>query len=553
MSLYNEYINPYAEKVLSGEIPSNLEQRQMITNNLLPVLERDDVYIDEQAIIEGLKLQKYFWYELIPWEKFLFAIIVGIKLKEDNDIYFDVIRAIIGRGAGKNGFISFLIFYFISPAHGIYGYNVDLVANAEEQAKRSFNDVYQVITAPQDKSLIPALRSNFRATKESIICTTTQSELKYNTSSTKGKDSKRTGCVVFDEKHEYENDKNINTFRSGLGKMPNCREITITTDGHVRNGVLDKEKERNKSILEKYDPENRTLVFWCRIEDKDKWNDLKELEKANPSIPYFKSLRKTILKEIKDMPTTPDYFREFMAKRANYPIGDNTVQVAAWEDIVAACEQEMIDVNGLSCVGGVDYSMTDDFTGCVLLFMIGVKVYVLHHTFICKNSKDLHGVNAPLKEWEKDGAVEFVDDVEIPAETVVSWFETQRKKYNLNIKKIGMDKFKYSYLARAFREVGFDAQESKNIVQVRPSHIMEKVPIINSLFINHNIVWKDKIMNWYTYNTAKCFNGTNVYYGKIEPHYRKTDGFMAFVAAMCVSDVLEETESTYDDIPVIIG
>lgn len=550
--LYNRHINPYAEKILSGKIPANIEQIQMMKNNVLPVLDRDDVYIDEQAIEDGLKLQKYFWYELIPWEKFLFALIAGLKFKEDDDIFFDTIRAIIGRGAGKNGFISFLIFYFISPVHGIRGYNVDLVANAEDQAKRSFEDVHAVVTDQADKELAQAIKANFRATKEEIVCTATQSKLTFNTSSTKGKDSKRTGCVVFDEKHEYVNDKNINTFRSGLGKMPHCREITITTDGHTRGGVLDKEKELNKKILEKYDPDNRTLVFWCRIEDKDKWNDFKELEKANPSIPYFKSLRKTIAKEIKEMSMTPDYFREFMAKRCNYPIGDNTVQVASWEDIVAASEQEMADIHGLDCVGGVDYSQTNDFTACVLLFKIGGKHYVLHHTFVCKQSRDLHGIQAPLDEWEKAGALEYVDNVEIPADMIVGWFIEQQRKYSLNIKMLGMDNFKYSFLMRELNAAGFDAKDKKNVLRVRPSNIMEKVQTINSLFINHNLVWADKIMNWYTYNTAKNFNGTTVYYGKIEPHYRKTDGFMAFVAAMCVSDELDEENTViYDDVPAM--
>ena len=72
------------------------------------------------------------------------------------------------------------------------------------------------------------------------------------------KDSKRTGAVIFDEKHEYLDSTNMNTLMSGLGKVKDPRKITITTDGHVRGGVLDKEKEENKKILE--------LI--CRNEEK---------------------------------------------------------------------------------------------------------------------------------------------------------------------------------------------------------------------------------------------------------------------------------------------
>jgi len=44
-----------------------------------------------------------------------------------------------------------LCFYFLSPYHGVQHYDIDLLANSEEQAKRSFKDVYEVITDNYDK------------------------------------------------------------------------------------------------------------------------------------------------------------------------------------------------------------------------------------------------------------------------------------------------------------------------------------------------------------------------------------------------------------------
>lgn len=60
----------------------------------------------------------------------MFALIVGVYFT-DGDIVFNEIRVMVGRGSGKNGFISFLCFYFLSPYHGIRGYNIDLMANAD--------------------------------------------------------------------------------------------------------------------------------------------------------------------------------------------------------------------------------------------------------------------------------------------------------------------------------------------------------------------------------------------------------------------------------------
>ncbi len=539
MKNYSKYINPYMKDILQNRIVHCPEQEQMIYNNVIPVLERKDVYIDEKRIEDGLSLQKYFDYNLIKWEIFLFSLIVGVRFKEDDSVFFTDIRIIIGRGAGKNGFISFLCFYFLSPYHGIKNYDIDILANSEDQAKRSFTDVHEVITDNHDKKENEkALRSNYYATKEIIQGKITKSELKFNTSSKRGKDSKRSGCIIFDEKHEYTDSTNINTLRSGLGKTADGRIITITTDGHIRGGVLDNEKEQNKIILEKYNPNNQTLVFWCRIEKEEEWSDINKLAKANPSLNDFPALKRTIQKEIDDMPFNPEYYPEFLAKRCNYPVGNKDLEVAKWDDILLT-NQEMIDLKGMECVGGVDYAKTNDFVVVGLLFKVEQKYYWLQHTFICKKSRDLNGIVAPIDEWVKKGDAEYVEDVEVSARHVTDWFQKQMKKYK--IKKIAIDNYRYSYMNKALRDIGFEAYERKNVKLCRPSDIQRVFPIVNSMFINHMIVYGDvPIMRWYTNNTKKVIKGLNYEYGKIEPNYRKTDGFMAFVSAVTIEEEIKE-------------
>lgn len=539
MHHYSKYINPYMEKILSNEIEHCQEQEDMIRNLIIPVLERNDVYIDEKRIEDGLSLQKYFPYKLIEWEVFLFALIVGVLFK-NGDIFFKDIRIVVGRGSGKNGFISFLCFYFISPYHGIEGYNIDLIANSEEQVQTSFVDVYTIIKKPIDKSFEKAMKDNFEATKEKIKCKITNSILRFNTSSKRGKDSKRTGCVIFDEKHEYESTANMNTLTSGLGKVRHGRKITITTNGHIRGGVLDRELDQNKEILKEYNPNNRTLVFWCRIESEEEWKEPKNWVKAIPSLNSvgFEELRSTIQEEVINMPYTQDYYPEFMAKRMNFPIGNKEVEVATWDDILAT-NQEMIDLEGMECVGGIDFAMTNDFVGCCLTFKVNKKYYVIQQSFVCAKSRDLPGIKAPLQNWAAKGDLIIVEDVEVPACLVAEWFSKMGRKYK--IKKIAIDNFRYSFLSSELKKIGFEAYEKKNIKLIRPNDIIKIAPIINSIFINHNFVWGDvPILRWYTNNTKKIAQNGNVTYGKIEPNYRKTDGFMALVNSIIVSDELQE-------------
>ena len=157
-------------------------------------------------------------------------------------------------------------------------------------------------------------------------------------------------------------------------------------------GVLDEEKRQNEVILREYNPDNRIFVNWFRIEEEDEWKDINKIVKANPSLadPSFSVLRQWIQKEIMEMPFKPEYFPEFMAKRCNYPISDPQMAVAEWADIeMCAREPDFELTQGMSCVGGIDYTKTNDFCGCILTFRKGGKYLNLHHTFICAKSRDI--------------------------------------------------------------------------------------------------------------------------------------------------------------------
>lgn len=552
MTMWNcKYISDYIDLIKSGKVDHCPEQDLMIDNIILPVLARDDVYIDNEAIEKGLALQKYFWYTLITWEVFLFALIAGVKFKETDDIFFKDIRIIIGRGSGKNGFISFLSFYFLSPAHGIQGYDIDILANTEEQAKTSFKDVYEVITEPTNSKNKRALLANFNATKTEITGTKTKSTLRYNSSSKRGKDSKRSGCIIYDEKHEYTDATNINTLRSGLGKVRYGREITITTNGHVRGGVLDDELAQNEDILKEYNPENRTLVFWCKLVNEDDWKNPDKWIQAIPSINDFPELKAQIKKEVADMPYNLTYFPEFMAKRMNCPIGNKDVEVVNWEDIKAT-NKPLPDLTGLSCVVGIDYAKTNDFVAACLLFKDGEKRYAIVHGWACAQSRDLEGIKAPLFDWENKGLLTIVHDVEISADLIVNWIAQQGTKYV--IEKIAVDNFRFSFLNLALKSIGYDAYEAKNVKLIRPSDLMKNYVVLNSIFVNHNLTVGDNpYFRWNVNNTKKVTDTRgNISYGKIEPRYRKTDAFMAFANAQCVEDAIPETAGEYEVLDPIL-
>ena len=52
------------------------------------------------------------------------------------------------------------------------------------------------------------------------------------------------------------------------------------------------------------------------------------------------------------------------------------------------------------------------------------------------------------------------------------------------------------------KNIGIDVSEKEQVRIIRPSDIMKIVPVIDSLFNNHQIVWGDNpLMRWFTNNT----------------------------------------------------
>ena len=303
--------------------------------------------------------------------------------------------------------------------------------------------------------------------------------------------------------------------------------------------MLDEELAQNEDILKEYDPENRIFVFWCKIENEEEWKDPTKWIKANPSLNDFPEMFAQIKKEVKEMPYKQVYFPEFMAKRMNFPIGNKDTEVVAWSDTLAT-NKPLPDLTGWSCVAGIDFAKTNDFVAACLLFKEGDKRYLIVHGWVCEKSRDLEGIKAPLFEWERQGLLTVVHDVEIPAEVITNWLSRMGSIYN--IEKIAVDNFRFSFLNTALRSIGFEAFEAKNVKLIRPSDLMKNYVVLNSIFVQQNLsVGDNPYFRWNVNNTKKITDTKgNISYGKIDPRYRKNDAFMAFAAAQCIEDCLPD-------------
>lgn len=530
----SRYIQEYIDLIESGERESCNEQKQLI-EYVKNVFATEDLRVNEIQIEKYLSYQKYFPFKLFPWEVFCFILFACVYKRDGTPRWSDLF-ALMGRGAGKNGFLSFVCFCLTTETNGVAYYDIDICATSEDQAKTSFDEIYDILESPQWNKLF---KKHFRWNKTEIQNIKTRSKIKFRTNNAKGKDGLRSGMVVFDEVHAYENWENINVFTTGLGKKPHPRRIYITTNGDVREGPLDELLKRSRKILSGEIPDNEFLPFICQLDEDEEVHNEKMWEKANPSLPYLPTLKKEIDKEYAEYIEDPVIHNAFMTKRMNRPQGNKDAEVTSWENILKT-NGDVPNLKGKPCVCGIDFSKTTDFVSAFLLFKDGEQYYGIHHSWFCTASADKHRIKYPLHEAVEKGKLTIIDDVEINPTVIADWVKAQ--KMNYNIEKIAIDSYRYTVLSRALRDAGFDAND-KEVKLTRPSDIMQVVQKISSMFIGNKIIWgDDSLMRWFTRNTKlEPAPNNNFKYGKIEPKSRKTDGFMAFVNAVILEDELPET------------
>lgn len=278
--LVNQYVDDYISKWKDGKILLNQKRIQLIQLIEKEILPRSDLYyFDEEQINNYIEFSEQWYFELDEWEKFITPFIFLFYIEDDEPV-FDEFVINMGRGGGKNGFISTLANYFISPLHGIDYYDVSIVANSEKQAKRSFQECFRVINKKGNEDLT----EEFEAFKSSITGLTTQSVFEYKTSNASSQDGGREGAVIYDEYHEMESSEIVDVFSGGLGKVDCGRQFFIGTKGFVREGYFDIKYRECEDILNGLTEFKVVFPYICELDAIEEMDDASLWAKANPAL-----------------------------------------------------------------------------------------------------------------------------------------------------------------------------------------------------------------------------------------------------------------------------
>ncbi len=537
----NPHIQRWIDIVEHDEIKCCKEQKQLI-KLIKKSFETEEVYTDDEQLEKYLSLSKYLKYDVVfEWEAFCIALHDCTYWRNTGEPRWPFFFGMMGRGSGKDGFIALDSLCMISPYNGIRSYDVDICANNEEQAMRPLNDLLEAFE--MDPKTCKKLKRFFRWNKTLMQCIRLKGMIKGRTNNPKGRDGMRSGKVVFNEVHQYENYDNINVFVTGLGKKPHPRRTIVTTNGDVREGPLDDYLSDAEAILKGAEPDNGMLPFICRLDDVEEVHDPDNWTKAIPSLKHLPHLFGEIKLEYITWKKNPASLPAFMTKRFNRPSGRNDLQITEWKNIEAT-KRELPVLEGWICIAGIDYATLNDWAAVNLHFVRGEERFDINHAWICSNSNDLPRIKAPWRTWVDESEIEvtLVDDLEINPDLISGYIEEAMHKYY--VKKVALDNHRYALLKRSLERIGFSGKDK--LVLIRPSDIMRIAPVIISCFNRQLFTWGNSPhLRWAANNTKLVKSGKkegtdtgNYYFAKIESKSRKTDPFMALVASMICEDDL---------------
>ena len=276
-------IEAYMEAVETGKVEASKDVKALM-KHVRKCFETEDIYVDQQQLTDYLGLARYFPYdEVFPWQQFVIGLHDCTYWRENGRPRWPDLFCLIGRGAGKDGTIALESTALASEYNGIREYDVDICANNEDQALRPVKDIVGAFEQPK---WLKKLQRFFKWTREEVVCKDTRSTIKGHTNNPGGKDGLRSGMVVLNEIHQYQDYKNISITDISNDAMDTIKNYSITAlsdakkytdecDKLVLKDSQDYSKSYTLSEIGKLEASGGNLVKGYRFSDdniKAYWN-----------------------------------------------------------------------------------------------------------------------------------------------------------------------------------------------------------------------------------------------------------------------------------------
>ena len=530
-----KYYGEFRNRVLRGEIPvpKTIEMEMNRIDALIasPRYYYDDTAIDgfikycedELTLVDGgdFKMLDTFklWAEsLLAW--FYYETVSEFVLDETghHGKYVQVERKrrlvnkqylIVGRGAAKSMYMSFIHAYFLnidpSSTHQI------ATAPTMPQAEETLSPLKTAIVrskGPYFKLLTSGLVSSGKggraqktlldSTKRGIENFSNSSLLEVRPMNVDKLQGLRSKINTVDEwlSGDVRQDV-IAALEQGASKIQDWVVLAVSSEGTARNGVGDSIKMELMSILkgDYYDP--HTSIWYYRLDNVEEVGDPNMWMKAQPNIGATVSYE-TYQRDVARAENVPSARNDILAKRFGIPMEGYTY-FFPYEETQPHPNREYWQ---MPCSMGADLSQGDDFCAFTFLFPLadgsfGVKTraYITVRTF---DNLPAAG-RIKYEEFIREGSLQVLEGVVLDMMEVYNDLDDYILKSEYDVRAFGYD----PYNAKEFVERWIGENGPYGVQKVIQGAKTESVPLgeLKALSENRMLLFDQELMSWAMGNT----------------------------------------------------
>jgi phage terminase large subunit-like protein len=530
-----KYYGEFRDRVLRGEIPvpKTIEMEMNRIDALIasPRYYYDDTAIDgfikycedELTLVDGgdFKMLDTFklWAEsLLAW--FYYETVSEFVLDETghHGKYVQVERKrrlvnkqylIVGRGAAKSMYMSFIHAYFLnidpSSTHQI------ATAPTMPQAEETLSPLKTAIVrskGPYFKLLTSGLVSSGKggraqktlldSTKRGIENFSNSSLLEVRPMNVDKLQGLRSKINTVDEwlSGDVRQDV-IAALEQGASKIQDWVVLAVSSEGTARNGVGDSIKMELMSILkgDYYDP--HTSIWYYRLDNVEEVGDPNMWMKAQPNIGATVSYE-TYQRDVARAENVPSARNDILAKRFGIPMEGYTYFFPYEETLVHPIREYW----QMPCAMGADLSQGDDFCAFTFLFPLGdgsfgvkTRAYITVRTFDNLPSAG----RIKYEEFIREGSLHVMEGVVLDMMEVYNDLDEYILKSEYDVRAFGYD----PYNAREFVERWVGENGPYGVQKVIQGAKTESVPLgeLKALSENRMLLFDQELMGWAMGNT----------------------------------------------------
>lgn len=400
------------------------------------------------------------------WQKALISVIFGI-VDETGARQFREVFLVIARKNGKT-LLAAAIAAYCSFLDGEYGARIYFAAPKLDQAALCFDAYYQMILQEPELDRMAQKRRTDIYIKDS---NTSARPIAFNA---KKSDGLNISLAVGDEIASWQGDAGLKFYeviKSSFGARRQPLLLAISTSGYVNDGIYDELMKRSTRFLLGDSKERRLLPLLYMIDDVEKWNDINELQKANPNLGVSVSVD-YMLEEIAIAEGSLSKRAEFLTKYCNIKQNSSQAWLSAQAVQKASGSHLSIeDFRDSYCVGGIDLSQTRDLTAAVVVIEKDGELYVFGHMWLPTEKIDeaTQRDGVPYNIYIQRGLLSPSGDNFVDYHDCFNWFRQLVEELQILPLQVGYDRYSAQYLVQDMDAYGFhmdDVYQGENLYGV---------------------------------------------------------------------------------------